>query len=284
MAIRAKVFAVSLGSFCLAVSLLAAAAPAIAQGLSALQSGDQPLAINADEGIEWRRDSNQYIARGNASAAQGDVEIFADVLIATYRDAPEGGTEIYQIDAQGSVRIVSPTETVYGDAGRYDVDRGVLVMRGQNLKLETGQDVVTARDSLEFWEKQNIAVARGDAVAIRDDKRLQADTLTALFKPDESGKLRIEQIDGKGNVEITTPTDFVRGNKAVYYVQRELATLTGAVKITRGDNQLNGEYAEVNLAPGVSRLLAGPPGQGGKVRVRGLLIPRRKPDKAGSGS
>ena len=61
MAIRAKVFAVSLGSFCLAVSLLAAAAPAIAQGLSALQSGDQPLAINADEGIEWRRDSNQYL-------------------------------------------------------------------------------------------------------------------------------------------------------------------------------------------------------------------------------
>lgn len=257
---------------------LASALPAAAQNVSATQDGSRgPLEINADEGIEWRRDSNQYIARGNARAAQADLEVFADVLIAHYRNDPTGGTEIYQVDAEGNVVVVSPSERVYGDLGRYDVDRGLVVLWGEGLRLETAEEVISARESLEYWEDQQVAVARGDAVAVHADKRLKADTLTAHFVPDAAGKMVIQRVDGLGNVQISTPTDFVRGDKGVYYVEKQLATLSGAVKITRGENQLNGAYAEVDLETGISRLLSGPPGSEGG-RVRGLLVPRRKPD------
>ena len=80
------------------------------------------------------------------------------------------------------------------------------------------------------------------------------------------------------NVRISTAGEFARGDRGVYYVDREFATLTGAVKITREDNQLNGEYAEVDMKTGVSRLLSGPPGTKSMVRVRGLFVPKRKPD------
>ena len=71
--------------------------------------------------------------------------------------------------------------------------------------------------------------------------------------------------------------EFARGDRGVYYVDREFATLTGSVKITREDNQMNGEYAEVDLKSGVSRLMAAPPGSQSPARVRGLLVPKRKP-------
>jgi lipopolysaccharide export system protein LptA len=252
--------------------------PAVAQGISGLTGGDEPLEINADEGIEWRRNEQTYVARGNASAARGDIAIYADVLIAHYLSGTGGGSEIDRIDAEGNVRIVSPTETIYGDRGAYDVINGVLVLVGEDLRLVGEKDLITARDSLEYWEKKKIAVARGDAEASREDKRIKADVLTAYFEPSETDDLQLTKVDAFGNVRVITATEFARGDRGVYYVDREFATLSGAVKITREENQMNGEYAEVDMASGVSRLLAAPPGSKGASRVRGLIVPKRKPD------
>lgn len=252
-------------------------ADAAAQGIQGLAGGDGPLEISADEGIEWRRDDQMYLARGNARAAQQDVELFAQVLSAHYREE-NGKTEIFRINADGAVRIVTPEEEVVGDHAVYFVDRGVFVITGEDLRLTTQQEVITARDSLEYWEELQIAVARGDAVVVREDKRLTADLLTAHFKPGGDGKqgLALDQVIAKGDVRISTATEFASGDRAVYFADLELATLEGDVKITRDDNQLNGGYAEVNLATGVSRLLGAPPGKGGDTRVRGLISPKEQ--------
>lgn len=265
----------------LTLSLALALAPraAEAQAITTFQKSDDPLEISADFGIEWRRDSKVYIASGNARAAQGDLAVFAETLTAHYRDGAAGDTEIYRIEAEGQVRIVSLSETVYGDLGIYDLDKGYFIMTGDDLRMEAGADLITARDSLEYWEADQIAVANGDAVATREDKRVQADKLVAHFAPDAEGKLAIDTVDATGNVRISTATEFASGNSGVYYAQKQLATLTGAVKVTRGQNQLNGEYAEVNLVTGVSRLLGAPPGQRAATPVRGLLVPERKPER-----
>jgi len=251
--------------------------PAGAQGISGLTGGDEPLEIDADEGIEWRRNEQTYVARGNASAARGRIAVYADVLIAHYLPGAGGSSEVDRIDAEGNVRIVSPTETIYGDRGAYDVINGVLVLVGKDLRLVGEKDLITARDSLEYWEKRQIAVARGDAVAVREDKRIKADVLTAYFEPAANDDLKLTKVDAFGNVRVITATEFALGDRGVYYVERELATLSGSVKITRGENQMNGEYAEVNMATGVSRLMAAPPGSKGSTRVRGLIVPQRKP-------
>jgi lipopolysaccharide export system protein LptA len=266
-------------------ALLACAAPVplAAQDLTGLQGGKGPLEINADQGIEWQRNRNRYIARGNARAARGNVVVHADVLTAHYRTGKSGGSEVYRIDANGHVRIVSQSETIYADDGVYNVDKGLMLLHGKDLRLEAGEDQVRARDSLEYWENERAAVARGNAVAVRGDRQVKGDVLTAYFKPDADNRLEISTVTADGNVEISSPTEFASGDGGVYYVKQDLATLTGAVKVTRGENQLNGEYAEVNLATGVSRLLGAPPGQSGDTRVRGLLVPGSGKD-GGSGS
>jgi len=250
--------------------------PAVAQRLG-LPGQDRglPLEIHADNGIEWQQAAQAYIARGNARAAQGNVVVHADMLVAYYRKGAQGGTEIWRIDADGKVRITAPDQEARGDKAVYDVDNGVLVLTGA-VRLDTPTERITARDSLEYWDKRNLAVARGDAVAVRGTNRLRADVMTAHFDRGSSEKATLKRIDAFDNVVITSPTEIVRGNRGVYNAETAIAVLNGNVRITRGESQLNGGRAEVNLNTGVSRLLA----VDGE-RVRGYFVPNDPQPGAG---
>lgn len=237
-----------------------------AQGLALPnQARGKPVEIHADQGIEWQQDSQTYIARGNASAKQGDVAIHADELIAHYKKGTNGKTQIWRIDADGHVRITSPRQTAYGKKGVYDVTRGVFVLTG-SPRMVTKTDQISAKNSLEFWETKSLAVARGEAVAVRGDKRLRADVLTAYFVKGKDGKSQVNRVEAFDNVLISSPNEIVRGRRGVYNTQTGIVVLQGSVKITRGNDQLNGEAAEINLNTGVSRLLSGSSG-----RVRGFF-------------
>src|SRR5271167_4905329 len=165
-----------------------AALPAAAQGLSpGAISEDQPVAISATSGIEWQQEAQVYIARGNAVAKRGTTEVYADMLTAHYRPSKAAGsdTEIYRLDADGHVTIKGERQTVVGDQAVYDVDQQIGIVTGKALKMTTATDVVTARDSLEWYDQKQIAVARGDAVAVRDVKVIRADVLTAHMTKDK---------------------------------------------------------------------------------------------------
>lgn len=284
--------------------------PAAAQGLSlGGVSEDRPIEVSADSGIEWQQDAQVYIARGNAIAKRGTTEVHADTLTAHYRPAKssEGGNEIYRLDADGHVTIKGQTQTVVGDNAVYDVDQQIGIVTGKALKLTTATDVVTARDSLEWYDQKQIAVARGDAVAIRDTKRIRADTLTAHMIKDQpkpaagtpqttkvaptaaaskSGTSasplggedsRISRVDAQGNVLVSTPTDIGRGDYAVYNAETGIVTLLGNVTITRGPNAVRGQYAVVDLNNNISRMLPAPAAAGSPApRVEGLFVRQEK--------
>ena len=306
------------GTLALAVAALlwlaTASDPVTAQSAGfGLGGNDQPVEIFADQGIEWHQNASAYVARGNARAVRADTTVYGQTLTAYYRKGPGaaeasatdgGGTQIYRVDADGAVRIVSPSGTAYGDKAVYDVDKGILVMTGSNLRLVTQREVITARDTLEYWQQDDMAVARGKALAVSDDKRIAADLLTAFFvKSDEKGsgtsakpaakpapraganggqsapgkESDLDRMYAYGNVVVTTPQEVARGERGVYNARTGIAVLTGSVKITRDQNQLNGDAAEMNLNTNVSRIIAAPgTGSGQRPPVRALLIPNEK--------
>jgi lipopolysaccharide export system protein LptA len=295
--------------------------PATAQQLDLSHGG--PIDLTAREGIEWRQVEQQVIARGDAIAKRGDVTVTADRLTAWYRkkagtqtgpqatapqatppatpvsgiagDASTEGNEIYRLQADGHVLIYTPTDRAQGDKATYDLDQSVLVMTGRNLKLTTPNDVITARDDLEYWPQKRMAVARGNAVVTTTDaKRVAADTLVAYTtdsapaaakatappsgKPSgdplaASGKL--QRVEAFGNVSVRTPTDTVTGDRAVYVPDTGMARLGGNVRITRGQNQLNGAEADVNMKTGIATLVAQKAG-----RVHGLVVPNDESSKS----
>jgi lipopolysaccharide export system protein LptA len=301
---------------------------AAAQGLSLSGvSEDRPIEVSADHGIEWLQDAQVYIARGNAMAKRGTTEVHADTLTAHYRPIKgtgdkgtgdkaagdkgtgdkatgEGGeTEIYRLDADGHVTIKGERQTVVGDQAVYDVDQQIGIVTGKALKMTTATDVVTARDSLEWYDQKQIAVARGDAVAVRDVKVIRADVLTAHMtkdkpqpaagKPDKAvpaaapakprnaamapgdadESSKISRVDAQGHVLVSTATDVGRGDYGVYNADTGIATLLGNVTVTRGPNTVRGEYAVMDLNNNISRMMAAPAKSGAAAtRVEGLFV------------
>jgi lipopolysaccharide export system protein LptA len=306
-------------------ALLLLAAPAASQELGL--TGEGPIEVLADGAIEWRRNEQVVIASGNARAIRGGTTVFADRLIARYRSrggegrapgqgAPQGaaqqaafgsgGGEIWRLEADGRVRIVSGENRAEGDRAVYDLDRRVLVLTGRALRLTNGRDVVTAKDAIEYWVDRRMAVARGGATVTSPDRQLDAETLVAYFREEGQGRAaparpaaqeqgqghgqgqargqgaapsallapgagRLDRVEAFGNVLIRTATESVRGDRGVYTPETGIAQVAGNVGITRGQNHLSGAVAEVNLQTGVSRLIPAPGG-----RVAGLLVPEER--------
>lgn len=249
----------------------ATAGPAAAQSLNFGDGTDTPIEIFADDGIEWQQDNLVFLAKGNAKAVRGGVTVLADRLTAYYSERTDGTTDIYRLDADGKVRIKSANQTASGDRAVYDVNREILVISGGTPKLVTPRETITAGTQLEYWEKKQMAVARGKAEAVRDKRRIKADVLAAFFRKDKKGKTAVYRVDAYDNVAVVTARDQAFGDRGVYDVESGIATLTGSVRIERAKNLLQGCKAEVNLNTGISKLFSCPGG-----RTKGVLQPKTR--------
>jgi len=254
---------------------------ALAQDIN-FASGSQsaPLEIYADNGIEWQQNQKIIIAQGNAIAKRAGSIINANELRAYYtEDAVKkgqetGNTNIHRLEAIGDVKITSATEKATGDKAVYDLKRAILVLSGTRPTLTTPDDTVSADNTLEYWEEKAQAVARGNATAVREGRKIKADVIAALFRKNKQGKSEIHRVNAFGNVLIITKTEHVTADKGIYNVNSGVATLTGSVKIKRGGNLLNGCSATVNLKTNISRLKAC--AGTNDDRVRGLVLPTAK--------
>ena len=304
----------------LIAAAIAAAAPcrliAAPAGQAAPPGDDQPLQIQADFGIEWQQNAHLYVARGNAVATRGDSEVHADMLVAHYRDAKGsntntgGNTEIYRIEADGHVTLKRNAQTVVGDRAVYDIDRAIAVITGKNLKMTTATDSVSARDSLEWYDQKQVAVARGNAVATREGRTVKADTLTAYMvkapapgqpaanagktpatpvaapgKPaagvpgGDAESSKISRVDAQGHVVVSNGTDTGRGNYGVYNAETGIATLIGDVVIERGKDVIRGQRGVMDLKNNISRMMPGGAPNAAPQRVQGLFV---RQDQAGA--
>ncbi len=289
---------------------------AAAQALDLSKGG--PIEVTASDGMEWRQNEQVVIAHGNARAVRGDVTVTANTLVARYRRktgavatpasasasssgpssgpnsgpvaADTGNNEIYRLEAEGNVHIFTATDLAVGDKAVYDIDQAVLLMTGGDMKLTTPQQVLTARDTMEYWSQKHMAVGRGLAtVTTTDGRRLAGDTLVGYTTaPDTPGARpaapakaparpgadpllasgKLQRVEGFGNVEVRTAAETIRGDRGVYVADTGIARLVGDVRITRGQSQLNGDQAVINMRTGISTLSRDP----GK-RVQGLVVP-----------
>jgi lipopolysaccharide export system protein LptA len=283
-----------------------------------------PVTVTALGGIDWNQNDQTVTAHDDARAVRGDVTVTADRLIAHYRKkgtgpagsasaatvqpaaasaAPgkpgeagdTGNNEIYRLEADGHVHIFTQTDQAWGDHGVYDIDQAVLVLTGKALKLTTPQDLMTARDAMEYWSQKHMAVGRGDASATSTDgRRITGDTLVAYTvdnsapraagtpapKPVKAGtdpleaSGKIQRVEAFGHVQVRTATEIVNGDRGVYVPDTGMARIVGRVHITRGENQLNGAAAIVNMKTGVATIVQAP-----GARVQGLVVPNEQQPK-----
>jgi len=287
--------------------LLGSFLPAVAAAQAIDMSHGQQVNVSNAGPTEWNRDAQTVTFSDQARAIRGDVTVDADKLIAFLRkkaptpgapppppkqdgqggDDPMGGgsQEIYRLQALGHVHIFTTTDQAWGDKAVYDIDQATLVMTGHALKITTPNDVMTARDVMEYHSNEHMSVGRGDAtVTTNDGRRIKADVLVGYSKPNDpapnqpkpatggdpmsSGSTKLDKVFAWGHVFIRTPTETVIGDRGVYVPDTSIARVLGHVRITRGQNQLNGAAAIVNMKAGLATMTQGP-----GARVEGLVTP-----------
>jgi lipopolysaccharide export system protein LptA len=242
-------------------------APAASGGGFGLDNNNKdPIEISADNGIEWKRDSRTYTARGNALAQQGNTSIAADTLIAYLDDQDE----LSNWEAVGNVKIQTSQSTSYGDRAEYTEATRLLVLTGSNLKVVTDNQTVTARDQIEYWRDKDVVVAKGNVVIVRSQKNttIHSDEATAYFRDklddpatpqDETGDgSEIYQVEAQGHVRVDRKEQTAFSDHLAYNPESDVAILTGNVTIHSKDNTYKGARAELDMANDVSRLLPAP--------------------------
>ncbi|MDI2090102.1 LptA/OstA family protein [Commensalibacter oyaizuii] len=286
------------------------ASGALAQNID-LSHGGQ-ITVTALGGFNWDQNAKSVTAYDHAKAVRGDVTVTADRLVAMYRKKanaadnqpkPEekkddqksgditqdssGSNEIYRLYAYGHVHIYTNTDQAWGDKAIYDIDQATLVLTGKNMKLTTPQNIMTARDAMEYHSQTRMSVGRGDATvtSIKDGRRIKADVLVGYSAPtdqksqpanannnknsdDVTRSSKLEKVNAFGNVVVRTQNETVRGDRGVYVPNTGIARVVGNVHITRGSNQLNGHAAIINMRTGIAHMTEAP----GR-RVQGLVVP-----------
>jgi lipopolysaccharide export system protein LptA len=230
-----------------------------------------PLEISADEALEWHRNDNYFIAKGNAIAAQGTASIAANTLQANYDNAGQkSGLNITSLTAEKNVVLTSQDSRAFGDHAVYDITQNTAVLTGDALKLEMPGQTVTASDRFEYNTQTGEFSALGNAIVTRPQETLRAHKITAVMVNDTNGNRRLDKMFANGNVIITTQTERLTGAYAIYNARTETAEVTGGVTIIRGPNILRGERATIDLKTQISRIFAG---QNEENRVRGTFYP-----------
>lgn len=281
--------------------------PILAQNID-LSHGGQ-ITVTALGGFDWDQNNKSVTAYDQAKAVRGNVTVTADRLVALYRkkagsEKPKaegnneqksgditqndsGSNEIYRLNAYGHVHIYTNTDQAWGDKAVYDIDQATLVLTGKNMKLTTPQNLMTAKDAMEYHSQTRMSVGRGDASVtnLKDGRRITADVLVGYSKPtdqkdpntknkpssnddDMTRSSKLEKVNAFGNVVVRTQTETVRGDRGVYVPDSSIARIVGNVHITRGSNQLNGHAAIINMKTGIAHMTEAP----GR-RVQGLVVP-----------
>ncbi len=132
----------SIGSL-LAIGLLAAH-PALSQGTGLTLGGVDsvrglPVEIRADN-LQVDNTTGETIFTGNAVLGQGDMRLAAPVIRIIY--AASGDGRIQRLEASGGVTLVTAEEAAEAQNAVYDVDAGLVNMRGSVI-LTQGPNVVS---------------------------------------------------------------------------------------------------------------------------------------------
>ncbi len=242
------------------------------QQLSNLNNNDQPIEIFAEEGIEWHKNKNKYVAIGNAKAISGSLSLKSEKIEAFYTEEKNSGMNIKEVKAKKNVVVEDKKmKIVGGDYAEYKTSNDYFLIVGKNIILTSEANILRSKEKLEYWRSKNIAIATGKAEAIKKDEfTVLADKLVWYLKENQN-KTAVKKILGFKNVSIKTNNEVAFSDKAIYNNETEICKLYGNVKLQRGDSFLLGEYAEVDLRSGISKLLPAPGKSPKENKVRALI-------------
>lgn len=222
------------------------------------QNGE-PVEIYAEQGIEWHKNDNKYLAIGNAIAKSGKMSVNSDRIEAFYEESDSSGMDIKLVKAHRNVVVTDENlKIVGGKLAEYNLRKDYFSIFGKNLILTSQENKLESNNKMEYWRTKGVAIASGKAKAQKGNEfKIEAEKLVWYLNENDK-KIDVKKIFGFENVSIYTNNEVAFSDKALYNKESGICKLFGNVKLQKGDSFLTGDYAEVDLNKGISKLLPAP--------------------------
>ena len=242
------------------------------QQLSNFDNNNEPIEIFADDGIEWHKNKNKYVALGNARALSGSLSVESDKIEAFYKENDSSSMNITEVRAKKNVVVQDKKMKITGgEYAEYKILKDYFLINGNDIILKSEKNTLRSNKKLEYWRSKNIAIATGKAEAKKDNEFIVLADKLVWYLQEKNQKTTVKKLLGFKNVSIKTNNEVAFGDKAIYNNVTEICKLYGNVKLQRGESFLIGEYAEVNLRSGISKLLPAPGNNLNDNKVRALI-------------
>ena len=242
------------------------------QQLTNLDNNENPIEIFADEGIEWHKNKNKYVALGNAKAVSGTLSLESDIIEAFYKEKDSSEMNITEVRAKKNVIVKDNKMRITGgDYAEYKIFKDYFLIKGDKITLTSEANILKSNEKLEYWRSKNVAIATGKAEAKKDNEFIVLADKLVWYLQETKKKTTVKKLLGFNNVSIKTNNEVAFSDKAIYNNETEICKLFGNVKLQRGESFLIGEYAEVDLKRGISKLLPAPGNKLNENKVRALI-------------
>lgn len=123
---------------------------------------------------------------------------------------------------------------------------------------------------MEILETDKRAIFRGDVVAKRPGDTIRCQEMIVFYidvkQNDGSSNTEVDKLDCRSAVTITTSTQTITGDLAVFQLRRDLLDVTGNVKVVQGKTVIRGPKLTVDLKTKRTKMAGG--------RVKGQFVPK----------
>ena len=96
-----------------------------------------------------------------------------------------------------------------------------------------GNIVLDADDRVEYHQKEQKLIAKGNATASKENLLIKADSLTGYY--DKTGKNKISRIEADNNVTIKTNTGKITLDRVIASEKMSIHTNTGKINLNESD-------------------------------------------------
>lgn len=230
------------------------------------------LEVEADNSIEWHRDTEMYIAKGNAKATQNGRSIIADSIYAHYKKTEVSDMDIWKLEAKENVLIEDNDTKIIGDTASYLVKKGEFIVEGESLDVLFRGYQIKADDKIEYFEKEGEVIATGNIRVYQGDNELHCDRLIAYLTKNAGANNEVSELFAYGNVVIKTPTDKITGEEGYYNTKQEIAEVQKNVIISRENSVITGGKATVNMKTGIAKMVSTKQGE----KVKAIFVSEDK--------
>jgi len=138
-----------------------------------------------------------------------------------------------------------------------------------------GGPVAWGADRTEYLDAEGVLKLIGRAELIQAENRLRANTIDLYTTPSRPGAAGgggdVREVIAVGDVYFVTPTQVVRGDRAVYTASSDTIVVTGDVILTQGENVMTGSRLTIQVSTSRATMDGAPTSAG--QRVRGVFYP-----------